>query len=251
MILAVDIGNSTIRLGVFDGALTVHKLDTYPLMPPSSYLEALRSAVGEKGMDKPPEGIVISSVVPGHIEALREAARGLSGAEPLLVGPELDTGLRFDVLSPEELGSDRIAASVAAAELYGPPVVAVDFGTATTVNFVGRGNVFKGGAILPGPGLMKQSLSAGTARLPEISLKRPPSAIGRDTEGCILSGVICGSAGAVERIITAAEDEEGERYGVVVTGGHLEFVLSFMSRVDGLEPELTLKGLKLIYERNR
>lgn len=251
MILAIDIGNSTIRIGVFNRLLTVRKLDTHPLMPPPSYLEALKGAVREKGMDKPLDGIVISSVVPGHTEAVMEAARGLAGTEPLLVGPELDTGLLFNVLSPGELGSDRIAASAAAAELYGPPVVVVDFGTATTVNFIDRGNVFNGGAILPGPSLMKRSLSTGTARLPEVALKRPPSAIGKDTEGGILSGVICGSAGAVERIITAVENEEGEIYGVVVTGGQMEFVLPFMSRVDGVEPELTLKGLKLIYERNR
>lgn len=202
-------------------------------------------------MDKPPVGIVISSVVPGHTGAVVEAARLLSGREPLVVGPAVDTGMGLDVDNPEELGADRLAASVAAAEILPPPLVMVDFGTATTVNYVAEGKVFRGGAILPGLGLMARSLSAGAARLPETAVRRPGAALGRNTEDCIVNGIVRGTAGAVERIIRDIERAEGRSMGTVATGGFAPVVLPLFERECVLEPDLALKGLVLIYERNQ
>jgi type III pantothenate kinase len=249
-LLAIDIGNSSINIGIFTPELVLMRLKTHPLRSPSWYGDKMGEVLRKKGIDKGLEGVVISSVVPGHTEALMAGARMLSGREPLLVGPGLDTGLRFEIESPEELGSDRIASSAAAAELHGPPVAVLDFGTATTVSFVGRGHVFKGGAILPGLELMGRSLSQGTAKLPEVSPGAPVSALGKDTVGNILSGMIYGTAGAVERIISAVEELEGETYGVAATGGYMGLVLPHLRRAVLVEPALTLMGLKSIFERN-
>lgn len=249
-VLAIDIGNSTIGFGVFDGGFSSGRMDTHPLASPALYAGRFREFLGEKGMDKPPEGIVISSVVPGHTRALAEAARMLSGREPLVVGPDVDTGLSLDVENPRELGADRIAACVAAAGVCAPPLVMVDFGTATTVNFIAAGHVLRGGAILPGLGLMARSLSEGTARLPEAALGAQAPAVGRSTGECIAAGIVRGTAGAVERIIRDIEKSEALDLGTVVTGGFAGLVLPLMERECVLEPDLTLKGLRMIYERN-
>jgi type III pantothenate kinase len=249
-LLAIDIGNSSINIGIFTPGLVLMRLPTHPLRSPSWYRDALGEELGKKGMDKAPGGVVISSVVPGHTEALTVGARMLSGREPMVVGPGLDTGLSFEIRSPEELGSDRTASCVAALELHGPPVAVLDFGTATTVSFVGKGHVFKGGAILPGLELMGRSLSRWTAKLPEVAPGAPVSALGKDTAGNILSGIVYGTAGAVERIIADVEDLEGEDYRVAVTGGYAGLVLPHLRRAFALEPALTLLGLKLIFERN-
>lgn len=254
--LAVDIGNSTIGAGLFMGDnLTVWKFDTFPLMPVSRYREEFGKLLSKKKVDNRAErgviSVIISSVVPGHTERVRSALRGLVGKEPLIVSAEDVKQLKFGIKSPGETGADRIAASVAAAEMFGAPVAVVDFGTATTVNFVGRGRgrsgLFKGGAILPGLGLMAQALSTGTARLPDVT-----RLIGRggsrssSTEGAILSGITLGTAGAVERIIEDAERMEGKKYKVVFTGGYAGAVKAVMRREVVVEPELVLRGLKLI-----
>jgi type III pantothenate kinase len=165
------------------------------------------------------------------------------------VGPDATGGLRLDVSTPESLGPDRIASAAAAFELFGAPVAVVDFGTATTVDFIKEEGVFSGGVIIPGVGLMLKSLSGETARLPQAGVRRPESALGKDTEGCLLSGVVYGTAGAVERVIEEVEREEGLSYGVAVTGGYLDCIRPYLRRADYVEPDLTLKGLRMIYRR--
>lgn len=252
MLIAIDIGNSSINIGFFNGEeLIVRKMDTYPLLPPSGYSDFL-----EKSMDKAAWGrvtsVIITSVVPGHTPVVEEGAKKLTGKEPLIAGHSDFRWMRFSVEAPEEVGVDRLAGAAAAARLFGPPVAVVDFGTATTVNFVGGGGVFKGGAILPGVKLMGSALSSGTARLPGLMLtaegKKAVTPLGKDTEGAILSGILLGTAGAVERIIAGVEAEEGEIYKVAVTGGYMKFVLPHLKRVDFTEPALVLKGLKIVGE---
>jgi|Deesub1362A_J573_1020465.scaffolds.fasta_scaffold00183_29 type III pantothenate kinase len=247
-LLAIDIGNTSINVGLFVDGLIVHKLNTRPLRSPLWYRNELESILKMEGIDKAPEGVVISSVVPGHTEVVKEGVRKLSGKEPLVVSPQVVKGLKLDIKSPEELGADRLTASFAAVRLFGAPVAVVDFGTATTVNFVGSGNVYKGGAILPGIGLMSRALWSETAKLPKVEVTRASSALGKNTADCILSGIIYGTAGAVERIISEVEELEGEQYKVAATGGFLEVVLPNLKRVDFVEPALVLKGLKIIYE---
>lgn len=252
MLIALDIGNSLINIGIFtDKGLFVRKIETYPLKPHERYTSFLRDFLAEISVEKNTHEVIISSVVTGHAEILSEACRGLMPEDLLIVGPEIKTGLVFDIPKPEELGSDRIANSVASYELYKGPVAAVDFGTATTISVVGKDAHYIGGAILPGVGLMNESLAKGTSKLSEVVLRPPKSALGKDTSGCIQSGLFYGTAGAVERLLEEIEKEAGFGLKVVVTGGFSYIISKFFNREHDLRPNLTLEGLKIIYMRNR
>lgn len=249
-LIAVDIGNSSINIGFFDAGLFVMKIDANPLQSAAEYAALINKFIKEKNIDKIYEGVIISSVTPGPTDALKKACNTLVGKEPLILTYKLNTGLAFQINEPEKLGADRIAASAGACELFGPPVAVIDFGTATTVNFIGSGNVYKGGAIMPGIRLMKNALHDKTAQLPDVELSMPLTPLGKDTKGNILSGIIYGTAGAVERIIAEVEEPGGESFKVVITGGNAELVAPFLKRGAYQEPNLVLKGLKYIYERN-
>ena len=250
-LIAIDIGNSSISMGFFtEAGLVIQKMDTRPLKPSSEYAALIKGFIKEKNIDKIYEGVIISSVVPGHTDAFETACKTLCRKEPLILTHKLNTGIHFQIDEPEKLGTDRIAVSAGACNLFGSPVAVLDFGTATTVNFIGSGDVYKGGAIMPGIRLMKDALYAETAQLPDIEISNPPSPMGKDTTGNILSGIIYGTAGAVDRIISEVEGMEGERFNVVITGGYAELVAPFLKRVDYIEPFLVLKGLKYIYGRN-
>lgn len=151
----------------------------------------------------------------------------------------------------KKLGSDRIANSVAAYELCKCPIAVIDFGTATTVSVVGKDAKYIGGAIMPGLGLMNESLAKGTSKLSEVNLSPPDSALGTDTTGGIQSGVFYGTAGAVERLLQEIEKEVGFGLKVIVTGGYGGMVSKFLTREYSLRPNLTLEGLKIIFMRNR
>ncbi|MEK7332952.1 MAG: type III pantothenate kinase [Nitrospirota bacterium] len=250
-LIAIDIGNSSISIGFFtEAGLVIQKMDTRPLKSSSGYAALINGFIKEKNIDKTYEGVIISSVVPGHTEALEAACKTLCRKEPLILTHKLNTGIDFQINEPEKLGTDRIAASAGACNLFGAPVAVIDFGTATTINFIGSGNVYKGGAIMPGLGLMEKALFKEASQLPDIELSRPLTPLGKDTTGNILSGIIYGTAGAVDRIIAEVEGMAGERFKVVITGGYAELVAPFLKRVEYIEPFLVLKGLKYIYERN-
>jgi len=250
-LIAIDIGNSSIDMGFFIGEeLFVQKIDTNPLLQPSEYSTVFKEFLRKKNIDKIPDGVIISSVVPSHTSAVAAACKTLIGKEPLILTHKLKIGMEFQIREPEKLGTDRIASSAGACELYGAPVAVIDFGTATTVNFTGSGNKFKGGAIMPGISLMRNSLSDKTAQLPDVELSKPLSPLGKDTSESILSGIIYGTAGAVDKIIAEAEEAEKEKFKVVATGGYSGLVAPFLQRCDHIEPALALKGLKAIYERN-
>ncbi|MEW6213974.1 MAG: type III pantothenate kinase [Nitrospirota bacterium] len=252
MLIAVDIGNSSINIGFFtESGLLVQKIATQPLISSSEYASLLNGFIKEKNIDKTPEGVIISSVVPGHTGVLIETLKELTSVEPLMVSCMIKTGIKFDVPRPEELGSDRIANAVAAYELYKGPVAAVDFGTATTINVVGKDANYIGGAIMPGVGLMNKSLAKGTSKLSEVTLKPPEAALGTDTDGCIQSGLFLGTAGATERLISEIEKEAGSGLKVVVTGGYGGMISRFLRREHDLRPNLTIEGLEIIYMRNR
>ncbi len=250
-LIAVDIGNSSINIGFFtETGLSVQRIATMPLRSPSDYAVFINGFVKEKNIDKLPEGVIISSVVPDHTNAITEALKILSKKEPLILTHKIETGIDFQINETEKLGADRIAASAGACDLFGAPVAVVDFGTATTLNFIGSGNAYKGGVIMPGVSLMKNALFNETALLPEIEISTPLSPLGKDTMENILSGIIYGTAGAIERIISEVEEMEAESFKVVITGGYSELISPFLRRVHYIEPHLVLKGLKIIFERN-
>jgi type III pantothenate kinase len=251
MVIAVDIGNSSINIGFFtESGLFVQKIATWPLMSPPEYLPLFNGHKKEKNIDKTPEGVVISSVVSSHTEVLRETIKKLIPIEPLMVSCKIKTGLKFNIPNPEELGSDRIANAVAAYDLYKGPVAVVDFGTATTISVVGKDANYIGGTIMPGIGVMNESLAKGTSKLSEVTLSPPESALGIDTDRCIQSGLFYGTAGATERLLREIEKEIGFRLKVVLTGGYGGMISKFLSRKFDLRPHLTLEGLKTIYMRN-
>lgn len=250
MLIAFDIGNSSIKLGLFtQKEQFVHELTTHPRLSVSRYSAWILHCMREKNMDKEAEGIIISSVVPGHTEILGKAIKRLFSVKPIVVDYTSRTGILLDIPNPEGLGADRIANVVAAEALYRCPVAVIDCGTATTISVVGGDRNYIGGAILPGIRLMNESLAKGAFRLSEVKISTPTAALGIDTAACIRSGLLYGTAGAVERIIKEIERETKLKLKIVLTGGFSRLVSYCMKRRHKVIPLLTLKGLKIIHSR--
>lgn len=250
-LIAVDIGNSIIHIGLFSkSGLVVQRIDTLPLKTLEEYRSIFQDFLSENFMGKNVTGVIISSVVPKHNEVLREILKKLLSVEPLIVSWKIKTGLTFCIPNPEGLGSDRIANAVAAYERYKCPVAVIDFGTATAMSVVGKDAEYVGGAIMPGLRLMNESLAKGTAKLSEVPLTPPYSALGLDTVHCIQSGLFYGAAGAAERLLSEIEKEIGFELKVVLTGGYGYMISKFLKRDYDLIPGLTIEGLKLLYTRN-
>ena len=254
MIIATDIGNSFITIGYFTSkVLLVQRIPTLPLKSPEEYRQQLHAFIKENNIEKVEGASIISSVVSSHTGTLREAIEGLPGqtAGSTLVIDHRLAGIRFRIDHPEELGTDRIANAVAAYALLRKPVVVIDFGTATTITVIDGNGDYLGGAIMPGIGLMNEALGMKTSKLRKVEVVQPETALGRDTVACILSGLFIGTAGAVERIVAEIENETGALYDVILTGGNCLLVDAFMRRPHMVRPDLTLEGLKILYEKNR
>ncbi len=255
MLIAVDIGNSSINIGYFTArSLLVQKIDTHPLKDSMEYLSEICNFLQQNHIEKNSPGGIISSVVTSHTSVLSEALRRFAGTEDaaiLTVTHEMLSGLKFKVDAPEKVGTDRIANAVAAKEIYGSPAAVVDFGTATTLTVIGRDGDFVGGAILPGLRLMNRALDMGTSRLQEIILEPPLRALGVDTQTCIRSGLFYGTAGACERILAGIEQETGFTLKVILTGGFAPVMGRFLTRTHEINASLTLEGLRILYGKNR
>jgi type III pantothenate kinase len=256
MLLAVDIGNSSINMGIFAKKVLMAKVkvSSQPGKPSNLYRNNVKAFLKKNSIEMPLEGVIISSVVKELTGIFNNSLKDLSHGKPMIVDASLKTGLVFDVEKPEEIGSDRISNVVAAMEMFGSPVAVIDFGTATTVSAV-KGRRFIGGSILPGIELMGEALHTGTSRLPRINMRDMGEgfrarAVGKDTAKCIISGVLYGTAGAVKRILEEMEKEEDCRFKTVTTGGHSAVMDHFLKRKHYMDSDLTLKGLRSIYERN-
>ncbi len=253
MLLVLDIGNSSINMGLFTKKNLVAKLKipSRPQKESNYYRNKVKVFLSKNSIEMPLRGVIISSVVPGLTGVLNNAVKGLSRRLPIVVTASLKTGLKLDVESPGDLGTDRISNAVAAREIFGSPVLVTDFGTATTISVV-KGRRFVGGAILPGLRLMSDALGRGTAKLPSLDINAETlvPALGKNTVMCIMSGILHGMAGATERIIDEIETEENCKFRTVITGGHCDTMTHFLRKEHCSEPDLTLKGLSLIYERN-
>jgi len=254
MLIATDIGNSSVTIGYFTSrGLLVQRIPTIPLKSPEEYRQRLHAFIKEKNVEKGEGASIISSVVSNHTRTLIKAIEGLPGqteGSTLVVDHRL-AGIRFRIDRPEELGTDRIANAVAAYALLRKPVVVIDFGTATTITVIDGNGDYLGGAIMPGIGLMNEALAMKTSKLRKVEVVKPETALGRDTAGCILSGLIIGTSGAVERIVAEIENETGTLYDVILTGGNCLLVDTFMRKPHMVRPDLTLEGLKILYEKNR
>lgn len=249
--IAVDIGNSLINIGFFiDDALSVFNIETFPIKSPEEYEITFRGLLEKIGGNSI-NGAIISSVVPTHTIIFGEVLNKITSTEPLIVSCRMNTGLKFEIENPEQLGADRIANAVAADEFCKVPVAVLDFGTASTISIVGKGSTFIGGAILPGLRLMSESLAKGTAQLFEVPIIAPTSVLGKNTLNCIQSGLLYGTVGAVERLIDEIEKEIGYNLKIILTGGYGGLLSKFFMRDFEFIPNLTLKGLEILYKRNK
>lgn len=255
MIFVMDIGNTNIKAAVFNGEQLVKRwrCATDTTMTSDQYGIIMADLFRYHNLEmKAIEGIMISSVVPTINYTIEHMCRDYFHLEPRLLVPGMKTGLNIRYENPRELGSDRIANAVAVATLYGGPSIFIDFGTATTYGVVSERNEFLGGAISTGLRMMNRALSTGTAKLPSIELVMPPRVIGRTTISNIQSGILCGYIGSVEKIVGQMKKELGsDGIKVIATGGMAHLVKSNSDVIDEINPDLTLTGLRLIYEKNQ
>lgn len=254
MVLAVDIGNTNIVVGCVDRdrvQLTL-RLATDRKATALEYALLIRKSFQQDGFDLSRiEGSILSSVVPAVTGVLAQAMKLLTGNQPLIVGPGLKTGLQILVENPQQLGNDRVTDAVAAAHFYPTPVIIIDMGTATTVSVVDNGNRFLGGAIMPGVYTALNSLSGNASQLPHISLDKPKHVIGRNTVDAMRSGILYGTAGSVDAVIRRIREELGGSATVVCTGGLSKVIVPLCTEKVILDEDLLLKGLMLLYQKNR
>jgi len=253
-ILAADIGNSTISIGILKGKeIDVYRMLSSPVLSPLDYKKKLISFIDISRVASVTDG-VLCSVVPEAVEPMAEALGDITGNEPMIVSSACDSGITLDIDNPEGLGSDRVASAAGALSLADPPIVILDFGTATTVNFIDPGPdgsaLFRGGAILPGLGLMGQTLASKASQLPRVNHGGVVNLPGKNTEDSIVAGITYATAGGVERIIEEVEQATGLKYRVMVTGGMLEYAAAYIRRPTKRQPALTLRGLFRIFERS-
>lgn len=253
MLLAIDIGNTTIEVGIFQGKeLDKHwKIRTEREKTCDEYKITLLNLFSLSGLEvSKVEGVIISSVVPPLTPVFKDLSRAVFQSNPLIVGPGLKTGMPILYENPQEVGADRIAASVAAHGRYGGPVIVVDFGTATTFDAISANGEYLGGAIAPGIQIAAEALYLKTAKLPRIEIAKSKRAIGRTTVASMQSGLYFGYIGLVANIVKAIQGELGEECSVVATGGLSSLIWGEIDVFSHQSPFLVLEGLRIIYERN-
>lgn len=253
MLLAADVGNTEIVLGVFRGSELEHtwRLSTQPERTPDELALALGGFLAQRGMtfESQVTGLVIASVVPDVTAAFREMAARYFPFPPVLVGPGTKTGVPILTENPREVGADRVVNALAAFTKVGGPAIVVDFGTATNFDVVSNKGEFVGGVIAPGIQASAASLFSRTARLTRVELVPPPATVGRSTVEAIQSGLIFGTAAEVDGIVRRIQAEVGPST-VVATGGLAPVVIPHCETVERHEPWLTLEGLRLVFEKN-
>ena len=255
MILTLDIGNTNIKTALFEGGEMAHywRISTSLSKTSDEYGILLMNMFAHEGV-KPEEveGIVISSVVPTINFTIEHMCQNYFHMQPMMVAPGIKTGINIKYENPRELGSDRIANAVAAYAQYGGPCIFIDFGTATTFGVVDENGSFLGGSIFPGIKVASEALVSGTAKLPRFAIEKPESVIGRTTLTNLQSGMYYGYVGLVKHIVQKMKQELGRQDAMVVATGGMALLISEESKViDKLDGLLTLKGLRMIYERNK
>lgn len=254
MLLAVDIGNTNIVAGIFDGThlLTHWRLASNPKATADEYGVICLSIMARDGhIPERITGAIISSVVPALTETFESMIERSFHRTPIIVSSEMDTGLTLKHLNPREIGSDRIVNAAAAYHKFRRDLVIVDFGTATTFCAVTHVGEYLGGVIAPGLAISADALFARAAKLSKVELIRPKTVIGIDTAGSIQAGLVFGYAGLVDTLIQRMELEMGRRSYVIATGGLASVIAPEARSIQHIEPFLTLEGLELLYRRAR
>ena len=254
MLLAIDIGNTNLVIGCFDNDKILFKarIATDPTRTSDQYgveIKNMLEAYGVKRSDI--EDCIISSVVPPVFNSVRTGVIKIIGKQPMVVGPGLKTGLNIHVDVPSQVGSDRIVIAVAALAEYKAPMLLMDLGTATTVEAVEPDNIYMGGVIIPGVRVSLDALTSRAAQLPGISLDQPKQVIGKNTVDCMRSGMMYGTAAMIDGLVERMEEELGHRCTLIATGGLAQFITPLCKRKIILEKDLLLKGLNIIYKKNK
>jgi len=255
MLLVLDVGNTNITCGIYEGN---ELKNTFRLMTKSPRTSDefgihLTSIATGQGIDvKKIDGVIIATVVPNIMHSLVGGIEKYFGIKPLVVGPGIKTGIRVDTPNPKEIGADRIVDAVAAYEKYGGPVLVLDFGTATTYDFVTGDGRFLYGITAPGIRISAKALWEGTAKLPEIEIVLPKSILANETIPSMQAGLMYGQIGATEYIIRKVKEETGyDNLKVVATGGLGRLVSEQVDSIEIYDANLTLDGLRMIYDKNR
>src|SRR5690348_13275869 len=253
MLLVVDIGNTSVHIGVFDGERLVDtwRLGTDVNRLPDEYALLLLGLLDTAGISAPDiQECALSSTVPPLTQPFVELVRRYFRTETLIAGSGMRTGIRI-LANPQEVGPDRIVDAVAAIKLYGPPLIVVDCGTATVFDAISTEGEFVGAAIAPGIAIAADALFQRASRLFRVELSAPPNAIGKGTGQAIQSGLMYGYAGLVEGLVERMRRELGGRARVVGTGGYAEIIARETPSIEIVDPNLTLFGLRLVFEMNR
>lgn len=260
MLLAIDIGNTQITLGVFrtdqgkplKGVLSSWRMSTLPHATSDEYGTKILDLFHYAGVESSRvQGVAVASVVPALDAVFRETAKRYFNAAALFVGPGVKTGVNVLYENAAEVGADRIVNAAAAFERVKGACIVVDFGTATTFDCVNRRGEYMGGAIAPGPLMAVSALSEKTAKLPQLgAFREPRSAIGRNTVDSMCSGLFYGYVGLTEEVLRRLRREMGGEPKVIATGGLAGLLAPAIKMIKKVEPDLTLEGLRLIWERN-
>ena len=255
MLLTVDVGNTNITLGLFkeNKVFATFRITTKMSRTSDEFGSLIAEMIERKGIDTKDIGaIIVASVVPKIMYSLNSGIYKYLGIEPMVVGVGTKTGIRIKRTDPREVGSDRIVDAVGAYELYGGPCIVIDFGTATTYDLIGPEGTFEAGVTSPGISLSANALWNGTAKLPEIEIKKPESILAKDTVTSMQAGIVFGYIGQTEYIIDKMKAESGyENIKVIATGGLGRIIYENTDKIDVYDQELTLQGMRLIYEKNK
>lgn len=255
MILALDTGNTNIVIGIVDDndkILFSARVATDHQKTEHEYAVFFRNIVLMHGIDRHEiDGAIISSVVPQLTEILKRAVRIFCDVDPLVVGPGVKTGLNILIDNPKQLGSDLVVDAVAALAEYKPPLIILDLGTASTMSVIDRQANYRGGVIIPGVRLSLEALASRAAQLQNISMEAPKHVIGTNTIACMQSGLIYGQASMFDGMIDRIEDELGEKATIVATGGLARPVLVHCKHEVIIDDDLLIKGLMVIYKKNK
>lgn len=255
MLLVIDVGNTNITLGVFRGEelLGTYRMTTKMQRTSDEYGITLRELVEHQGISsKDITACIVASVVPDLMHSLGSAMIKYFGIKPMVVSAGIKTGIRIVTENPKQVGADRIVDAVAAYTLHGGPVIVIDYGTATTYDIVGPDGTFEAAVIAPGIRTSAQAMWGQAAMLPAIEIKKPQSILAKETISSMQAGIVFGQIGQTEYIVKKIREESGYKDAKVVASGGLgKLIASETDIIDIYDPQLTLKGLRIIYEKNK
>lgn len=255
MILVIDVGNTNITFGVYKEKelVTTFRLMTKTPRTSDEYGVMIKELLSQNKIDcKKIEGCILASVVPNVMHALTGAIKRYVNQHLIIVGPGVKTGIKIVTENPREIGCDRIVDAVAAYEIYGGPILVIDYGTATTYDLVSADGCFMAGITAPGIKISAKALWEDTAKLPEIEIKKPESILAKETISSMQAGLVYGQIGQAEYIIQRVKQESGfADMKVVATGGLGRIIAEETKMIQTYDKTLTLEGLRLIYEKNK